>query len=140
MKYSCLIFLLIFLYSAALAHKDETLQRVNASRLPKSTELILVFDPGSGKFRYLKDEVATPQELPKYFSFSEVNLAVKSRFVNPLKFRLTLKSKEVDDPNLKVTSDFFTEASKTLAPVAGPTAGARPFDDRRRGRSRSTRS
>ena len=128
---SCCL-LTVLLHCTTYAQKSETMERANAVHFPDNGQLILKFDPnGADKFQYLMPGKVPMQTVPKYFSYplKNSNLEIQAEFINPLRYKLTLKSKDSDDPNYKVESEFFEAAgiampsNLEMAAPAGPPPG-----------------
>lgn len=120
------IVLLPLLYCPSYSQKSETIDRLTAKRFPDDKYLLVIFDKIKKTFSYKPlNKVETPSPLPSYFSYGEtgVTFEIQAEFVSPFEYSLTLSSKETDDPNLKVISDFFDTAQANLP--AGTLGAAR---------------
>lgn len=102
---------------AVVAQQSETIERVNAVKFPKTGILTVKFDNNiQEKFQCEASPLLPLQDIPKYFSYptKNTNLSFQAHFVNPLKFKLTLKSRYAEDPNVKVESEFFSTLAASL--------------------------
>lgn len=125
MKILTTILMLFSGLTIVVAQKNETIERVNALRFPDKGLLTVKFDSTTKKFRYNAPSLEPLQEIPKYFSFPtrNTNLKIQAEFINPLKFKLTLKSKYSEDPNSKIESEFFATAVSLLPTPLKPEPG-----------------
>lgn len=102
------------------AQKSETLERLAAKPFPISKRLIVSYLSAPKIIKYAEDSPSVINgQLPKYFSYKEtdVEFEVELMFINPLQYRVALTSKQSDDPNEKVISDYF-DGLKNMQPSA----------------------